>query len=527
MRDLLRIASLLDNSGQFHLSDKLFRAAQRGIMNLDRLYPGAEKDITNWLKDQVVLLPNNPDEPPGNYFEFENVEIPEFLKKYVSGIDHNVPDGTLGSYNPTTKILSLPRRVPQKAYNNLLTIVLHEIRHSIDPRFRNEALLNKYFQQYNKPNAILKTINNILATYEKVPTYEDFITEFLKNLNLPTDDQSIRDYVKGGLPESQFIAAMNAKVQNRSLYFNNPLEHSSQMGDIARLLKKENLDKVREYLNTNETKEYRNLSDQKFRLLLKNFLNPKSAKFDTMSQILDYVTGNAASSLSTIVNSIDDPNWQKQYLKQLSDAVSVYNTDGNRFLGLVRKENRVQPGVKSNPKFNLEDNANAMKSRAAFFSKSAQLEALAESNPKAWSRFINFPMVSKMIPKNLSSIFKNIGTGSKSLSQSLRQMPPQSPLWGLLEPALEFGLYQFGLYLENPSAFSLETPEQKLIKDLNARINEIIANPKITDKRGYFIKNYGSYLKTLGSMEQNELLGKFHVMGFSNFMNIGRNIRQK
>ena len=106
-------------------------------------------------------------------------------------------------------------------------------------------------------------------------------------------------------------------------------------------------------------------------------------------------------------------------------------------------------------------------------------------------------------------------------------MPPQSPLWALLEPALEFGLYQFGLFLENPNGYNLETPEQKTLKDLNARINTIIADPKITDKRGYFIQNYGSYLKTLGSMEQNSLLSKFPVMGFDKFQNIGRNIGQK
>jgi hypothetical protein len=50
---------------------------------------------------------------------------------------------------------------------------------------------------------------------------------------------------------------------------------------------------------------------------------------------------------------------------------------------------------------------------------------------------------------------------------------------------------------------------------------------KIQDKRGAFLKGYGSYLKTLGTMEQNELLGKLSVMGFGNFMGIGRNIGQK
>jgi hypothetical protein len=132
-----------------------------------------------------------------------------------------------------------------------------------------------------------------------------------------------------------------------------------------------------------------------------------------------------------------------------------------------------------------------------------------------------------MISSRIYNLFKGLGSGSKSLSQSLKGLNMNSPYWSLLEPALEFGLYQFGLFLENPSGFSLETPEQKTMKDLNARISTIIADPKITDKRGYFLSNYGSYLKTLGSMEQNSLLSKFPVMGFDKFQNIGRNIGQK
>ena len=320
---------------------------------------------------------------------------------------------------------------------------------------------------------------------------------------------------------------MESIKTNKSLYFNNPIEHSSQMGDIAKLLSKENLDKVREYLNKNEKKEYRNLSDLKFRLLIKNLANPKSTNFEIFSDILQYVTGNEGAKLSQIVKGTQDPKWQEQYLKQVSNAVSVYNTDGNRFKGLVRKENRLQPGVKSNPKFNLEDNANAMKTRSAFFSKAAQIESLAEQNPKAWNKFINSNFAMKMISNKLLNAFKTIGTNSKALSQSLRQMPPQSPLWGLLEPALEFGLYQFGLYLENPSAYNLQSQEQSTISQLNTAIAKILADNKITDKKGYFMQNYGSTLKTLGTMEQSQLLNKFPVMPFNQALNIMKNIGQK
>ena len=85
-----------------------------------------------------------------------------------------------------------------------------------------------------------------------------------------------------------------------------------------------------------------------------------------------------------------------------------------------------------------------------------------------------------------------------------------------------------GEYLTSDNvAINKDLLQEKAMKDLNARISTIIADPKITDKRGYFLSNYGSYLKTLGSMEQNSLLSKFPVMGFDKFQNIGRNIGQK
>jgi len=165
--------------------------------------------------------------------------------------------------------------------------------------------------------------------------------------------------------------------------------------------------------------------------------------------------------------------------------------------------------------------------KSAFFAKASQIEALAVKNPKAWERFINSNFAMRMISSKIYNLFKGVGSGSKSLSQSIKGLNMNSPLWALLEPALEFGLYQFGLFLENPGALSLETPEQKTIKDLSAKVNEILADNKISDKRGYFLSNYGSYLKSLGSMEQNQILSKFPVMGFNQFQNIGRNIGQR
>jgi hypothetical protein len=474
-------------------------------------------------------LPNAPKGYEGQYI-LSNIQIPQWLSKFVNQIKLEKSPSALGQFMYESKTLIIPFSIPKKQINLFITDILHEIRHSIDPKAQNEQYLKNIGNNFYFPGNIQRILSDWYDKTGNLMSYNQMIlqlTESKKRLEYPDYKGNENELFNKLFQDMKkmYTKEMYEKVlkTSNSLYFNNPMEHSSQLGDIKALLSKQNLDKVREYIKNTKKQ---NLSDLQLRLLLKNGLNPKSRDFETFSEIINEVSGNQGSSLSQIVKNTQDPKWQEQYLKQVSNAVSVYNKD-NRFLGLVRKENRMQPGVKSNPKFNLEDNAKAIKSREAFFGKVAQIEVLAEQNPKAWSRFINSNFAMKMISGKIYNLFKGIGSGSKSLSQSIKGLNMNSPYWALLEPALEFGLYQFGLFLENPSAYNLETPEQKTIRDLNARINEILANNKITDKRGYFIKNYGSYLKTLGSMEQNGLLGKFPVMGFNQFQNIGRNIGQR
>lgn len=535
--NLLKIARILDVNGNYLLADKLDKYAQQGVMNLDqRLIQNAEQYIMNWISSSIIDgdLPNADPQFKGQYF-LGDLEVPNWLSPYVKSIDHNVNVGANGGYNASTKTLSIPKTIPKQQLLNFIKTMVHEIRHSIDPRNQNTRYMDFITNNFTRPSNVAMLIATDFEKTNIIPNYEQFVLNRLKDylvsqnqlMEVVSDNELFQKYLadyKKVYDVNIFNKAMDSIKTNKNLYLNNPLEHSSQMGDVKALLSKENLDGVREFIKKNQGD---NVSDLKLRSLLKNGLNPKSRNFEAFSQILEQVSGSQSATLSQIVKGIQDPKWQEQYLKQVSNAVSVYDTDRNGFKGLVRKENRLQPGVKSNPKFNLQDNAKAIKSREAFFGKVAQIEALAEQNPRAWNKFISSNFAMKMINGKIYNLFKGIGSGSKSLSQSIRGLNMNSPLWALLEPALEFGLYQFGLFLENPSAYNLETPEQKTIRDLNARINDILADNKIQDKRGYFIKNYGSYLKTLGTMEQNGLLSKFPAMGFNQFMNIGRNIGQK
>ena len=212
--------------------------------------------------------------------------------------------------------------------------------------------------------------------------------------------------------------------------------------------------------------------------------------------------------------------------RKTANGAPAYNLNPRLFKQLAKKY--FLPEILINSLLADEGRVNQVaQNKSAFFAKASQIEQLAEQNPKAWNKFINSNFATRMISNKVYNVFKNIGTGSKSLSQSMKGLNMQSPYWALIGPALEFGLYQFGLYLENPNGYNLGTPEQSTLTQLNTKITEILADNKIADKKGYFMKNYGSTLKTLGTMEQNELLGKFPVMPFNSFMGIGQNIGQK
>lgn len=304
-----------------------YREAQRGVMNLDRLFQGAEQAITSWIKEWTTQVPE------GLVFE-KNIEVPQFLEKYVSKISHNISPGKLGEFNPQTKTLHLPEIVPANQENNLVSTVLHELRHAIDPRNKNKEWMDKNYQQYNVSNAIVKIINNIRNSTDEIPNYEEVISQILKDQNLDPDDKFSRETFKNVYPESAYDIAIEAINQNVNLYLKDPYEHSSQLGDIKGLLRKENLDAVRDYIKNNQNDD---LSDVQFRLLLKNGLNPNNRNFEAFSAIIQEVSHNRGKSLSEIVKNIQNSKWQKQYLKQVSDAVSVY-TDENGFKKLNENE---------------------------------------------------------------------------------------------------------------------------------------------------------------------------------------------
>ena len=170
---------------------------------------------------------------------------------------------------------------------------------------------------------------------------------------------------------------------------------------------------------------------------------------------------NTGYEFSKTVKSANNSKWFDQYKKLVSNSILAYSDQNNR---------------------------------QSFFTEAARLESLVAKNPRAWNKFINSNVATRILSSKVSILFKNLGANSKALSQSLKSLNLNSPYWSLIEPALEFALYQFGLFLENPKAFNLETPEQKMIKDLKG--DEIAP-------RKEFIKNNGEFTVNIALIENN------------------------
>ena len=112
MKDILRIASSLDDSGHFRLADKLFKIAQQGVMNLDKIIPNAEQLITNWINQYLKDgdLPNADPKYKGQYY-FDELLIPKWLSPFVKNIVWNTKEVGAAFYKIGTKTLGLPKSV--------------------------------------------------------------------------------------------------------------------------------------------------------------------------------------------------------------------------------------------------------------------------------------------------------------------------------------------------------------------------------------------------------------------------------
>ena len=139
-----------------------------------------------------------------------------------------------------------------------------------------------------------------------------------------------------------------------------------------------------------------------------------------------------------------------------------------------------------------------------------ELFKLVQNKPDRWEQFNNINKDPKLnldaIKKLLKELSGKMGKGSIALSQAVKGLNFQDPRWQLLEPALEIALNEFGKYLENPSAYSVENKYDYV----NERIDYILSNKSISNKYKYFIDNYSSYKNLMDSVDWNNLIAKLN-----------------
>jgi hypothetical protein len=499
MKDLLRIASLLDDTGNFILSDKLFKIAQQGRLNLDK-QSGVEKFREQFKLIFDASLVKNKYNPLEFVIDFNKLnklaqetkllknvkfiaDVREFnekekvkVKKYFGG-----PVNAL--YDSRTQEMFLPRKFNSSNYSR----TMHEIVHSFDPLIVKDDLYPAFEKQFLKHNVVtewLANFENLSEIYSPEKMNKIYEIFYLKDK---------KKYPTADIAKKAFLADLKSYMQNptESILFS-PSKFESYVSAVND--------------GYNKTKEM--LSDSFDRIpknVLSNLLNKENGY--TNEQINEFI-----HNYKKINRQRDDPRNKKYYSQLLKFFTNRYLQIQNQFL---QSSNMQVFGNKSD----WDINKNLVDS---WLFKQLNKRFKVDQN-KAQVGYAKFILFRRDLYNKFISTLRSLNI---VLDESFNF---QDPRWQLLEPVVEILLNEFIKYLENPEQYkiNLQTDEQRTYKQLKFEIDKIINDKTILDKKAYFLEHWSGALKTLGTMEQNELLYKFPVMSFDKGLDIIKNIGQK
>ena len=357
-------------------------------------------------------------------------------------------------------------------------------------------------------------------------------------------------------PGKSFKLKQEDAKDSQRLYYNRRDERLAFMENLHNFYSEEKLEKVLEIFYIKEKKKYptRELATRAFMNDLKNYMqnpvqsillqpsrfhsymvavNENSQKIDLLLMgSYNYKPLSAQESKEIFgdvkPNSLKGNEKLKEYLRKHPDRteardIQYYNQLKKFFTNVYLKtESKIMPN-------------NSAPVRPFDASKTISLAASKNWLAKLWVKTDGIPLqtaqnwVDYLTYKRrdlYNNFLSTLGTLNIVLDESFNF---QDPRWQLLEPIVELMLNELIKYLENPQQYKtdLQTDEQKIIKQLNKEIDKIINDKKIKDKKAYFLEHWSDSLKKLGTLEQNELLGKFPSMSFDQGINIMRNIGQK
>ena len=450
MKDLLRIASLLDNSGQFVLSDKLFKIAQQGRLNLDKQI-GVEnfrEELKAMIGKSLVRNKLNPLQFVVDFKKLNNLLLESPLYDYVVRIQDIKIAHKLYPDNKNAKGMFVPSSyhmyIPAVYDAENLSTVLHEVVHSVDPVSRYE------------PGKLPKLIK-----------------EDLKDRNRP--------------------------------YYNRRDERLAWMENLHNFYSEEKLKKVLEIFYIKDKKKYptQELAKKAFINDLKNYTqNPQQSILLQPSRFHSYIIavneGNIAPDF-LLLNSykpptpeeeksifgLKNPNsregreiW-REYLRNNPERTEARDI---QFYGQLKKfftnvylnteskilPNKILPGK-------IFPNSNSVLVRPYDAGSTISLDASKNWLAKLWSKLENVPVETALqwidyITFKRKDLFNKFTSTLHTLNIVLDEsFNFQDPRWQILEPIVEMMSNELINYLENPKQYksSLSVDQKAVNKSIN------------------------------------------------------------
>jgi len=474
-----------------------YREAQQGRLNLDT-QTGVEnfrEELKALIGKSLVRNKLNPLQFVVDFDKLNSLLASSPLNRYVKNIRdiktiaHEFKKAgqvvPAANFDPRKKIISI-----SKIYNvDNMASFLHEVVHAIDPLTIKKSFsikdsymdeIRPYFNQRRERLAAFEDLDEFYSSDKLRKVLEIFYIKDKKNY--PTVD----------IARKAFMDDFKNYTQNpsESILFNPSRFHSylvSANNDI---------DTVTLLLSNS----YKPFTREEFKKIFGD-LDPTSP--DVIIKVREYFKKHPERREPRDV----------QYHKQLKKLFSNVYTN-------IAKE--IMPEYKGSVKpFNVNSTTMESASKswlAKFLSKTKKISLESSQEAIDYFTYQRRDLFNKFI--------STLRTLNIVLDENFNF---QDPRWQLLEPIVELMLNELIKYLENPQQYktNAQTDEQRIIKQLNEEIINIKNDNTIKDKKAYFLKHWSDSLKKLGTMEQNELLGKFPVMDMNKGLQIMKNIGQK
>ena len=554
---LVRVARSLDNAGMYQQSDRVHEIIR---IASDTSMFGKIIDYFKNLTSQT-RIPNLWGENIAQYTTWtRNAEIDRFLDEYATR-------GTIPS-NFTSMILNSP-----KFRSELLSLLIgRDYLDKIKPDYSDSSALkfNEQFSQMNRES--IENSNWNLDPQKLLNQIEEKLKE------LDKQDDIARDWIKKHGRDA--VAETSLRNNNRvreellrdKIYYLNQRLGFQDLTRGRRLAVGHLLDEIALKLSKDLGKrdEARIKPIVEFLKELRSngiFIDDNSPLNDIIDKVLPEKGAYLKSRMRALrdlnspsgSNTRTTPQSASEALEALEKSanLSKENPKANEFpkvpsgsSGSTQQQQQLgKPGQMQRTTGPIKVKFRSPGTGGSIAAKNARdLTNLIEEHPEQWKSFTdmmkNNPKLNiRQLTEALKKFRIGMGLGMKGVVAPPGTRPPSGIIVGDLALAgLDYALFQFGDYLEEPSKFVRDLTNATTMPDnelLTFVVDELLKDSKVSNKLDYFVKHYNERLKTLSKPEQETLLKKLGFqlpaykvhpgsnksdMKFDKFMEIGKNL---